>query len=68
MSLDDKAREKAFQDHIIGQLAAQGWLVGESAHYDKERALYPEDLIAYVQESVSIHQDGVDGISSAGMG
>ena len=51
MSLDDKAREKAFQDHIIGQLAAQGWLVGESAHYDKERALYPEDLIAYVQES-----------------
>ena len=51
MSLDAKAREKAFQDHIIGQLAAQGWLVGESAHYDKERALYPEDVIAYVQES-----------------
>lgn len=51
MSLDDRAREKAFQNHIIGQLVAQGWLVGESAHYDKERALYPEDLIAYVQES-----------------
>ena len=51
LSLENRAREKAFQDHIIEQLAASGWLVGESAHYDKERALYPEDLIAYVQES-----------------
>lgn len=49
--MDNKAREKAFQDHIIEQLAASGWLVGESSHYDKERALYPEDLIAFVQES-----------------
>ncbi|MBA2797140.1 type I restriction endonuclease subunit R [Aeromonas veronii] len=51
MTMDNKAREKAFQDHIIAQLAASGWLVGESSHYDKERALYPEDLIAFVQES-----------------
>ncbi|MGL5452617.1 MAG: type I restriction endonuclease subunit R [Aeromonas sp.] len=51
MSQDHKAREKAFQDHIIAQLAASGWLVGESAHYDKERALYPEDLIAFVQQT-----------------
>ncbi|MGL4616594.1 MAG: type I restriction endonuclease subunit R [Shewanella sp.] len=49
--MDDKAREKAFQDHIISELAASGWLVGESAHYDKARALYPEDLIAFVQQS-----------------
>ncbi|MFM5035410.1 type I restriction endonuclease subunit R [Aeromonas media] len=49
--LENRAREKAFQDHIIGELIAQGWLVGESAHYDRERALYPEDLIAFVQES-----------------
>ena len=49
--MDNKAREKAFQDHIIEQLAASGWLVGQSAHYDRERALYPEDLLAYVQQS-----------------
>ncbi len=42
--MDNKAREKAFQDHIIEQLAASGWLVGQSAHYDRERALYLEDL------------------------
>ena len=51
LSLENRAREKAFQDHIIEQLAASGWLVGESSRYDKERALYPEDVIAYVQES-----------------
>ena len=49
--MDNKAREKAFQDHIIEQLAASGWLVGQSAHYDRERALYPEDLLTYVQQS-----------------
>lgn len=49
--MDSKARERAFQDHIIAELASTGWLVGESAHYDQERALYPEDLIAFVQES-----------------
>jgi len=27
LSLDNKAREKAFQDHIIEQLVASGWLV-----------------------------------------
>ncbi|MBM7455265.1 type I restriction enzyme R subunit [Oceanisphaera litoralis] len=47
----DKAREQVFQDHIISALAAQGWLVGESAKYDRERALYPEDLLAFVQET-----------------
>lgn len=49
--MSDKAREKAFQDHILDELASNGWLVGDSAHYDKERAIYPEDLIAFVQES-----------------
>ena len=49
--MDNKARERAFQDHIIAELASTGWLVGDSAHYDKERALYPEDLIGFIQES-----------------
>ncbi|MFS2221019.1 type I restriction endonuclease subunit R [Pantoea sp. B65] len=49
--MNDKARERAFQDHIIDELTRTGWLLGDSAHYDKERALYPEDLLAFVQES-----------------
>ena len=48
---NNKARERVFQDHIVDALAAQGWLVGESAQYDRERALYPQDLLAFVQET-----------------
>ena len=44
MPSDHKARERAFQDHIVNALQASGWLVGESAKYDRERALYLEDL------------------------
>ncbi|RRJ82600.1 type I restriction endonuclease subunit R [Aestuariirhabdus litorea] len=46
---DAKALELTFQNHIIAELEAQGWLVGNTHGYDRERALYPEDLIAYVQ-------------------
>ncbi|QMD51275.1 DEAD/DEAH box helicase family protein [Citrobacter sp. RHB35-C21] len=49
--MSDKARERAFQDHIIAALASAGWLIGDSAHYDRERAIYPEDLIGFVQQS-----------------
>ncbi|MET4696254.1 type I restriction endonuclease [Endozoicomonas lisbonensis] len=47
----DKARELVFQNYIIGQLTDSGWLVGESAQYDRELALYPEDLLGYVKET-----------------
>ena len=41
----DKARERAFQDHIVHALQASGWLVGESTKYDRERALYLEAAV-----------------------
>lgn len=46
-----KSAEVLFQEHIINQLEKQGWLVGHTDHYDKERALYPEDLIGFIQET-----------------
>lgn len=51
--MDDKTREVQFQNHIIDALMAQGWLLGQSGAYDRERALYPEDLVAFVQDSQS---------------
>ncbi|USD35986.1 type I restriction endonuclease subunit R [Ferrimonas sp. SCSIO 43195] len=51
MNNDAKALELTFQNHIIDALKAQGWLVGQSGGYDRERALYPDDLVAYVQET-----------------
>lgn len=43
------SKEIAFQNDIIAALEANGWLVGATAGYDAERALYAEDLCAYVQ-------------------
>lgn len=49
-ALSDTAhREKHFEAYIVQQLAARGWLVGETSGYDQNRALYPEDVVAWVQ-------------------
>ena len=43
------AKEAAFQQDIINQMVAGGWQVGDPAQYDRERALYTPDCLAYVQ-------------------
>ena len=47
MSAD--AREAAFQQDVINELVAGGWVLGTPTGYDRERALYTEDCLAYVQ-------------------
>ena len=44
-------KEISFEDEICGYLAAKGWLYveGDAALYDRARALFPPDLIAWVQ-------------------
>ncbi|MES9857309.1 MAG: type I restriction endonuclease [Sedimenticola sp.] len=49
-----KTREVVFQDEIIQQLLANGWLLGKPEQYNRELALYEEDLLGFVQET----QDG----------
>jgi len=46
-------KEIAFESEICAHLAAHGWLhaEGDAAHYDRARALYPPDLLAWVQET-----------------
>lgn len=36
-------QEKHFQQYIIDRLVEQGWKLGDSKFYDTERAVYPED-------------------------
>ena len=43
--------EKHFEAHIVQKLQGQGWLVGTTAGYDIEHALYPEDLVGWLQET-----------------
>ena len=47
MSADSK--ESAFQQDIINQMVANGWQLGNPTQYDRQRALYPADCLAYVQ-------------------
>ena len=44
-------KEVNFEIEICEYLAAHGWLHGadDAAGYDRERALYPEDLLAWIQ-------------------
>ena len=44
-------QEKHFENYIVSKLATQGWLVGTTEHYDTERALYPEDLLGWLNET-----------------
>lgn len=46
---DTAHHEAHFERYIVGKLEAQGWLVGDTRHYDTEYALYPDDLIAWLE-------------------
>lgn len=46
-------KEINFEDEICQHLAAHGWLYadGDAAGYDRARALFPADVLAWVQEA-----------------
>ena len=46
-----KSDERTFQNEMIEALVANGWLLGESKNYNRELAVYEEDLLGYVKES-----------------
>lgn len=49
-----KAREAVFQNEMIAQMVASGWQLGTPAGYDRELAIYAQDLIGFVKDT----QDG----------
>ena len=49
-----KANEFTFQNDMIRQLVSNGWLLGKPESYNRELALYEEDLLGFVKET----QDG----------
>ncbi len=44
-------QEKIFQNDILDQMQSNGWLVGESKYYNRELALYPDDLFEFVEST-----------------
>ena len=46
-----KANELTFQNDKLKHLVAKDWLLGTSENYNRELALYPEDLLGFVQDT-----------------
>lgn len=49
--MTDQTVERIFQDDIIRQLLAHGWQLGTPDKYNRELALYEEDVLGFVQET-----------------
>lgn len=47
----DKASESAFQDEMIEHFVANGWLRGKAENYNRELALYEEDLLGFIKDT-----------------
>lgn len=47
----NKSNEQTFQNDIINQMVANGWLLGTPDSYNRELALYAEDLLGFVQDT-----------------
>jgi type I restriction enzyme, R subunit len=46
-----KDQESVFQNDIISQMVANGWLLGSPAGYNRQLALYEEDVLGFVRET-----------------
>ncbi|KZN56339.1 type III restriction enzyme, res subunit [Pseudoalteromonas luteoviolacea CPMOR-2] len=49
--MNDATQERIFQDDIITQMVANGWVQGQPEHYNRESALYEQDVLAFVIET-----------------
>ena len=52
--MDNKANESAFQNDMINQLVANGWLLGKPENYNRKLALYEEDVLGFVKETQNV--------------
>ena len=48
-------KELAFEEEICEHLGSHGWIYveGDSSRYDRSRALFPDDVLAWVQGTQS---------------
>ena len=47
----DATLETIFQQDIIAQMQSHGWLVGSGIGYNREKALYEQDVLDFVQKT-----------------
>jgi type I restriction enzyme, R subunit len=49
--MSDPTKELIFHNEVVAQMVAGGWLRGHAEKYDRALALYPEDVIGFVQDN-----------------
>ncbi len=49
--MKDVSQERVFQDDIINQMVANGWMLGPPEGYHRESAMYQQDVLAFVKET-----------------
>ncbi len=49
--MSNKTQEVIFQNDMIRQLVANGWLLGKPENYNRELALYEEDVLDFVKDT-----------------
>jgi len=47
----NKHKETVFEKELVAHLTTHGWVEGHPARYDRALALYPDDLIGWLQET-----------------
>ena len=60
--MSDQTDERTFQDEMIEHLLGNGWVLGSSAKYNRELAIYEEDLLDFVQETQPEQWEKFSGI------
>ncbi len=61
--MPDKLHEVNFEDYIMEYLGKHGWLIGESSKYDRELALYPEDVFGWLEDTQPEKINGSSGLN-----
>ena len=49
--MQDSTTERNFQDDLIAQMLANGWVEGSPQYYHRETALYQQDVLDFIQQS-----------------
>jgi type I restriction enzyme R subunit len=49
--MSDPTKELIFQNEVIAQMVAGGWKRGNAEKYDRALALYPSDVVGFVQDT-----------------
>ncbi len=49
--MESPSKESVFQNDIINQMVSNGWQLGSSSGYNRDLALYEEDVLGFVKET-----------------